>query len=246
MSGLFTERGWNSGRQGSSGTLEQIELVGAVADGAELPAKLPEAPMPWPQLLGRLGALAFRAASPATSARDREALLAFLEVLAATPFVARPDRVRLAEVVDRSPQGAAGYATRVVRKEARKLFFKRGNRTWLFSFVEVDPATTGNPVRLMLELSPDGSFGLPPGYALRTTAYHTIDATWDGNTIRTFLELVRERGPVVWRPELVERLADATGLTQPEAGLVLAGLPGIGIYGVYEHALARKCGTSSI
>ena len=153
----FVERGYYAGHAGASQTVHQIQVVGAVADGGDIPSSLPQAPMPWPQLLGSLGAVAFEP-SVRDIHSDREAALMFLEVLYGTTLVARPDRVRVVEVVDRVPENPGHFRDTHRAKVARNFFVMRGYRTWLFSLLEFDHLTR-RARRLLVEISPDGSFG---------------------------------------------------------------------------------------
>ncbi len=198
-------------------TADQIHTVGRFFAGDLRPEAVelfldPGHPSPpWLAMLGRAAAVAFRAASAATSELDRLVLLDLLELWASLPFSADPGSFRVGCVrtwpapVCRSEDGAFVVLTPEPdppAPDAREHFAgcrfverRRRDRSALPPGTEVVNARAVNP-----------SWGTPAQLA-------------------RFAALVRERGPVPWDPAAPEALADRTGLTRAEAALLWAGLP---------------------
>jgi hypothetical protein len=177
------------------------------AEAAALPIVLP-----WPELLGRIGAVAFRAATPAAGPGDRDVLLALLERWAGLPFSSDPGSFRTGAVkgvrpgAGRSRLGAwAVLATPAAGQVG-------GWREEQRAFVE---RTTGDD---------PGASSLPPDATIVERRH--AGAGWGGpGQLRSFIALLRARGPVGWDPAVPEALAARTGLARAEAALLWAGLP---------------------
>jgi hypothetical protein len=198
-------------------TAEQLHLLGAFFAGdlgpeAVEPSLRPV--LPWAAMLGRAGAIAFRAASTATSNQDRAALLDLLELWARLPFSADPASFwtgRLhhwPELAGRSGRGA--FAVLAEHPGPSALSYPL-------------PRAGG---RVFVERRSGEASALPAGAEVAET--RRVQAGWGTPAqLAAFLRLVRARGPVRWDPAVPEALADRTGLTRPEAALLWAGLPGV-------------------
>ncbi|BCJ45940.1 hypothetical protein GCM10010168_56400 [Actinoplanes ianthinogenes] len=197
--------------------LEQVAGVAALLAAPDTtdPAGLPAVGATWPGLLGGLGAVALRAASPVTGAADRAALVAFLGAIAGTPLDGSGPPLRVLEVVEERME--------VARVDVHR---DAGHLTVLFPPGRYQAAPgAGQWRRGMIQVAPDGVFSLPEGVTVHAEARPT--GRLSGTRLTAFLALLAERGPVPWRPAAAEGLAAATGMGRGEAVLLLAGLPGM-------------------
>ncbi|MEU4693577.1 hypothetical protein [Actinoplanes sp. NPDC023714] len=195
-------------------TMQQIRAVADHLGGSAGDLAVPAVSGGWTTLLGGLGAVALRAASPVTGDADREALAAFLSVVAGSPLTGEGAPMR---VVVASQKREGAREVEVHRDGGRvTVLFPPDNYHW-----------SSAPVwdRIAVQVSPDGSFTAPPESAVRDEAYPSGRMTTD--RLERFAGLLAARGPAPWRPESAEALAEATGMTRAEAVLLLAGLPGI-------------------
>lgn len=174
----------------------------------------------WPALVGGLGALALRAALESTPPQERMALLALLETVAQTPLAEPDGRWRLVELVGTG--NLSDYTAGTV------VTTRTGAAVHLHVELRWNGEPRNVPVVWALEHSSSASFGAVGGLAVHSSLLHT---GWGGrDRLLRLVALVRERGPVPWRPEAVAQLVEATGLTRAEAALLLAGLPSIDSY----------------
>jgi hypothetical protein len=192
--------------------MRQLAMVDRFMAEGEMPAQFVGSPVPWPLLAGRMAAAGWRAASPATAAADRDALVELLARWAGTVFAQHPERFRVVEAIE-GPDSELS-ATTWLRY--------RGGRRW---FISRRHAGHQQPARrLVLERAHRGGFELPPDM---TVEWERAGAgSWESpQRVRRLLDLVAERGPAAWVPERVDELVRRTGLTRAEAALLLAGLP---------------------
>lgn len=204
--------------------LRQVAAVlGAPADGVPEKVKLPASGVPWLSFAGHgLAALAVRAASPVTEEAHRAALLEFLELAGAVmvdgePVLVDPrGRLRLVGLKVARPGGTQRLGE-VHRSEARRMV--------LFAMVRQDEQHcfyTG------VEYDPSGAFGGWDGFALvDSTVLGKRDDAPLAASVGRVVELVRERGPLPYRPEQALHFADRVGVSAPTAALVLLGMPGV-------------------
>ncbi|MEU8823434.1 hypothetical protein [Streptomyces sp. NPDC048636] len=154
----------------------------------------------WTRFLGRIGALALRAAVEPTRDEHRQRLLAWLEIWAESPFADPSARWRTGVVrTDRKgvrDEHGAAVCIGWMRGGARKFLELRTGQG--------EPPSLGETVEVA-DLVPGGGWGSP-------------------EQIRTLVALVRERGPVPWDPSAVALLREATGLGRATASFVLAGV----------------------
>jgi hypothetical protein len=195
-----------------SSAARQLAMVERFMESGELPGQFVSSPLQWAMLAGRMAVLAYRAASPAIDAEERDALLVWLERWAGSIFARQPDQFRVAQLVE----GASSKLSPVT------WIRHRGGHRWF-----IGPALTAyqEPTRrLILERAHHGRFAVPPDM---TVEWQRPGAgAWERpERIRRLVALVRERGPAPWTPERAAELARATGLTRAEAALLLAGLP---------------------
>ncbi|TDD57015.1 hypothetical protein E1286_01635 [Nonomuraea terrae] len=203
-----------------AGTLRAIALTADLLTGKVAPAE--DAPPgtagggTWTRFIGRIGAVALRAAAPFTQEEHRERLLAFLDTWAATPFADPRARLRVGVVatdswVSRDDNGAA-VAT-------YWHFSNRNHRTFVdLRYGEQPPPSLGPVVEVN---------DVPRGWG-------------SAGQLRTLTELIRERGPMPWDPAAVKELTEGTGMSRAAAALVLAGVPGAGYTRSFPDATERK------
>lgn len=174
----------------------------------------------WPTLVGGLGAVALRASSAATPELERRALVALLEAACDTPLVEPDGRWRLVVLVGKGK--ASDYkAGTVISTSAGTAIFLNVEQRW-----------NGNPQNVpivtAIEHAPTGKFGAVPGFTVESSR---PSGGWGGQEhVRELLTLIGTRGPAPWKPEAVDQLIAATGITRAEASLLLAGLPRIDSY----------------
>jgi hypothetical protein len=176
----------------------------------------PPAAGSWTELIGRLGALALRAAAPATRPERREVLLDFLEMWARTPFADPAYRFRLGRLA-----GTTSFTVRDHQGASFGLHLPAARETRYFEAVLPGGKAAPCPEEPLYVVDCHRGWGTP-GQLLR------------------LVELVRERGPFAWDAEAVLALSEATGLSRPAAALVLAGNLGAGGYQPFldEHERA--------
>ncbi|MFE2417109.1 DNA-binding protein [Streptomyces hokutonensis] len=189
-------------------------------DGPELPVGQPELHT----LLGRVTALAYRAAAGTTADEHREALrqlLAGFEQLG----LGVPDRWR----------------TVTLHLDAHRLRLASGNwreGSWNGLLPLADGAfvaVTGHGSRdddgctfTGLFHDPTGRFAAPEPY--KVLACDPVGEDEQPGRIGVFLAALAERGPAPWFPDAAEEFARLTGVTETMARLVVAGLPGVDAY----------------
>ncbi|WP_331766217.1 hypothetical protein [Embleya sp. NBC_00896] len=158
----------------------------------------------WATLIGRIGAVALRAAAPSTRPERRERLLALLDVWSRTVFIDADARLRTGIVSE--PIG-----------ERRAIRDEHGATIVLFSLKQ-------GIVRVLEFRTGDVE---APGLGAMMDVVEPQRADWgSARQIRELVDLVRTRGPMPWDPEAVALLVDATGMSRAAAALLLAGNPG--------------------
>ncbi|MEV6848221.1 hypothetical protein [Actinoplanes sp. NPDC051411] len=189
---------------GSGSRDDLLQQVRAVA--AQLP-DVPAAAPVWTVLLGGLGAVALRAASPVTEEAHRTALSAFLDTVAGTPLSGDGPPARAVEVSQSRMESGRleRFGTTVVFPPNDR--YLHGGSFWTRTAIQI------------------GSFDLPSGMTLVSETRPS--PRWPGERLRLFTQVLAARGPAPWRPEAADALAAATGMTRAEAVLLLGGLPGI-------------------
>ncbi|WP_439678373.1 hypothetical protein [Embleya sp. MST-111070] len=152
----------------------------------------------WVRCIGRIGALALRAATPAVPPERRERLLTFLESWADTVFADPGARLRIGRVRDGVGARDERGATVVV----------------------------GRPYGLRLALELRTGDAEPPGLGVLEDAAEPVRGWGTPQQLHRLVHLARTRGPMPWDPAAVEELSRATGLSRPGAAMLLAGSPG--------------------
>ncbi|MFJ5306976.1 DNA-binding protein [Streptomyces sp. NPDC088350] len=192
-------------------------------DGPELPAGQPELPT----VLGRMTALAYRAAVGTTADEHREALRQLL---------AGFDRLGLGR------SGAPGrWRSVTLHLDAHRLRpasgdWREGSWNGLLPLLDgAFVAVTGHGSRdddgcdfTGLFHDPAGRFAAPEPY--KVLACDPIGEDEHPGRLGAFLAALAERGPAPWFPEAAEEFARLTGVTETMARLVVAGLPGVDAY----------------
>jgi hypothetical protein len=186
--------------------------------------QLPDSRVCWEDLVGRVGAVAYRTAS-ACFAEERSGAVRFLEAWAETPFASAPaGRYRRALVTFRGlpclgfrwpsdHDGDAQPLTCVVERA--------GNRYMIRAHASTQSTSVSASV---LECALSGEFKCLPGATI--VEEELVSPGWGSPAeIRGFLAELEARGP--WPPSSVARdaLVDGLGLSVAEASLVELGFP---------------------
>ncbi|MEV7543256.1 hypothetical protein [Streptomyces sp. NPDC089915] len=169
-------------------------LRGEIDDEARLLAR-PAAPEPWEPLLGRIGAVAWRAAAATTPDEQRTALAALLDTWSGQPFAEAGGTWRTGRAGEDALAALRGAGHALVRgplRDGRAPFLQRA----------ADPAPEGAEECVTTTVEDEDSVRLP-----------------------RLLELLAERGPLPAEPAAREAFTRLTGVRGPVAGLVLAGFP---------------------
>ncbi len=200
LGGLVDGAGYWSG----TGALAGIERTGRYLAGwgepGEGPGRAGEGS--WTRFIGRIGAVALRAAVEPTRDERRRRLLALLEIWADSPFADSPARIRtgLVRVAEGGPE-----AVRDERGAAVAVGWSAGG---LRKFVDLRAGEAD-----------------PPGLGTIEEVTGVPCGGWgDAGQLRRLVDLVRERGPVPWDLDAVAELRDGTGMGRAAASFALAGM----------------------
>ncbi|GAA3853686.1 DNA-binding protein [Saccharothrix violaceirubra] len=203
------------------------ELLAALTEAVANPVA---GPLPdsltayWYPAVPVVESLAHRAVSPLVPDRHRDALLLLLRSLADSALFAGTGKWRTVTVV--VPENTPSPRNRVT--PVGDGFLALLNEQWL------DGRSTQYHG---LQYSVAGTFELPAKWTASTESRFAehVDRAW----LTRLLDTYEERGPVPWHPGAVEALAEPTGMTGPEAAIVLAGMPGVerwdAVYMTTEH-----------
>ncbi|MEU6122756.1 hypothetical protein [Streptomyces sp. NPDC047123] len=209
--------------------IEQLTALSRVLGPGTPPEKaaLSGSGVPWPALVGPgTAALAVRAAAPTTDTAHRAALLEFLDaalrVRDSDDAVLVDPRGRLREVeLLTSHTARPDRVGQVLTAGPRRLLIVSCRR------VDGDDAFWNG-----IEYDPAGVFGPWDGFALTSSQVHgTADDPRRAPAVRRLLALLRERGPLPYRPEQAKNLAERIGVGPVTGALLLLGLPGVQGYG---------------
>ncbi|MFE4054713.1 hypothetical protein ACFXP3_00130 [Streptomyces sp. NPDC059096] len=231
-------RYWSTSRE-DTGVLAQVRRARELTAPDAVPgqAMVKDTTVGWPTLCGAgMAALAVRAASPVTDEEHRAALLEFLETALSVEtggsgagaggtggdalLVDPRGRLRTLEL--RTPAKGDGKASRgeVRHAGARRLLVlghtRDDDKDAFWHAVEYDPA---------------GAFGGWDGCTI--VASEVLGAAGDplrAPAVRRLVELVRERGPLPYRPERAVEFADRVGTTAVAAALLQLGTAGASDY----------------
>lgn len=204
-----------SGRPADGTPLPGRERLGALTDGWESEEfTVPGIGMVWPQVLGRLRALAYRAASPALTEARREPLLLLFEALTEGPLAGVGGTLR--QMVLGEPHDKQQRAGQVLR---------RAGRTVVILGCENVDTRQGRVNWLALDHDPSGAFGAVAHFTLDQEARY--DTTITGEDLAALTRLVREKGAAPWAAGAPEALVAASGggLGPAQAAVLLAGQP---------------------
>ncbi|MFF3753831.1 hypothetical protein ACFYYH_25755 [Streptomyces sp. NPDC002018] len=218
--------------KGSATILEQVRLLPRLLARDAVPERLAvrNAGKGWVNLCGTgMAALALRAASPATSGEHRSALLEFLDaaltVEAGGDALLIDPRGRLRTVELRIPGGSETKRTGEVRHAGERRLLVLGQlreeeKEAYWHCVEYDPA---------------GAFGGWDGCTVvESEVLGAADDPVRAPAVRRLVELVRERGPLPYRPERAADFADRVGIIPAAAALFHLGSLGPSGYGSQE------------
>lgn len=179
-------------------------LTAVAADGRRLRGEIdeetrslapPAPPGEWAALVGRIDAVAWRAAVETTDGGERAALAALLRTWSGQPFAERGGRWRT---------GRAPYGSLDACRSAGGALVTGAERGGTARFLQraADPAPEGADDVVAVAVDRDDAARLP-----------------------RLLELVERHGPLPLAPEALDVFARRTGVRRPFAALVLGGLP---------------------
>ncbi|WP_282699983.1 hypothetical protein [Streptomyces sp. CC219B] len=169
----------------------------------------------WPELLGVLRPLAYRATLPTVPDAQREALLLLFEALAEGPLAAPGSALR--EIVLAEPAENQQRVGQVLRRDGRTVVVLGCQR--------VDTAR-GQVYWLALDHDPSGVFGAIAHFTLEKETRCGSAFAADG--LAAVARLIRDKGVAPWRAEAIDALVTATrgGLGPLQATVLLAAGPG--------------------
>ncbi|WP_447007790.1 hypothetical protein ACRAKI_15540 [Saccharothrix isguenensis] len=194
------------------------ELIAALAETAAqaepVGRELPESGMPnWFSTLPDLAAVAHRAASPLTPDDQRAALVLVLRAVADSGLTDAAGHWRAVGVVVAA--GKSSPKGRVV--PVRDGFIALFETQW-----RNEPGSRFNGVQFSRT---PGVFHLPKDWLVEFA--DEVRTPFPRERITRFLDVLAERGPAPWFPEAVPALVERTGLSNAEATVLLAGMPGV-------------------
>ncbi|MFJ5214646.1 hypothetical protein ACIP98_08025 [Streptomyces sp. NPDC088354] len=168
----------------------------------------------WPSVLGALRALAFRAASPAVPAKEREALCLLFEAIAAGRLAAPGGGLR--EVVLGEKHETQQRVGQVLR---------RGDRTVVILACKNVDGQREQVHWAALDHDPSGAFGAVAHFTSEGESDRTPDLP--AGRLDEVIRLLRDKGATPWREGGPGELVAATGggLGPVQAALLLAGMP---------------------
>ncbi|MEU7002153.1 hypothetical protein [Nonomuraea sp. NPDC046570] len=203
LTGLVEYDGWSSDSAPGRQSEIAARFLSGELDAEATLASMPEASLDWTRVLGRLGAVAYRATCAAIAEEHRLALLDLLETWTdsrlAEPGLRRGLVVLPAPAARRDEAGAFIALDLVTDRVGP---WQPGKRV----FVEYGTAPRTGEITDVTEI--------PTGWA-------TPDR------LRALVATARERGPLAWDAEAVALLSRETGLSGPAAALLLGGLAGL-------------------
>ncbi len=183
--------------------------VARILDGEVV--ELPDCGLDWWDLCGASAAVAGKALLCAED-EPREVLLRFLDLWSRLPFAVASEHLRVCQYEGRF---AAGVVP--AHRTEGWVGVVRGPNRYV---VNLDDYAEDQEARV-LEFSTSGAFAPLPGAKL------TEDSTLPGDDfvplLGAFVLACRARGPLPWRRDLAERLAERTGLPYGRAALVTTG-----------------------
>jgi hypothetical protein len=190
---------------------------GARAEGDK--TAIPTTTIPWVELPGRISAVAYVAASPATQPADRAALLSLLETWADSVLVDRDRTLTVLTTKGQAAHGPAPATPAIIEKD--HAVTRQGSDFYAGGLLPYahDPVTT-----LLVHTPNDAKLVLPPGMTI-TSSRSGVDAAMTAERLRAFVADVRANGPWTWDEAATRSLAVRTGLTRAESAVLLAGLP---------------------
>ncbi|MDF9811357.1 hypothetical protein [Streptomyces sp. SPB162] len=203
-----------SGKPADGKPLPEPVPLPALGDGWNGEAHtVPGVGMVWLPFLNTLRPLAYRAASPSTSAEHREALLTLLEAVAAGPLADPPGALREVILCEEDP-----------KRERVGQVLRRGGRTVVILGRQNTARGTERIHWLALDHDPEGAFGKIADFTLHDERRH--DPAFPHERLLPLIRLIREQGATAWRPEAAVALDTATGIGPAQATLLIAAATG--------------------
>ncbi|MFC9628714.1 hypothetical protein ACFTY8_05355 [Streptomyces mirabilis] len=218
--------GYYGNEQHATTAVDQLRALRSLLAPGTPPSKFPfvGTGVAWLSLTGPgTAAAALRAAAPTTPEGRRAGLLEFLDVVLSVGdgvLVDPRGRLRVVQL----------KASRSERPERVGEVLAAGDRRLLIlSCQKVD---AGDAYWNAVEYDPAGEFGPWEGFALVESEIRgTPGDEALAPAVRRLVALVRERGPLPYRPEQAREFAERVGVSAVAGALLLLGLPGLNSYG---------------
>ncbi|MFS8204137.1 hypothetical protein ACLVWQ_36380 [Streptomyces sp. CWNU-52B] len=204
-----------SGRPADGRPLPDLARAGALTDGWHSEEyTIPYMGGVWPALLTVLRPLAYRAAAPAVTDAEREALLLLLEAVAEGTLAAPGHGLR--EILLSEPSTHHQRGGQVLRREGRTVVVLGSQRVH-----RPDDRVTW----LALDHDPSGAFGAVAHFTLEKET--PVPSVFAEDGLSAVTRLIRDKGAAPWLSEAPAAFAAATreGLGPVQATLLLAGRP---------------------
>lgn len=216
LSGLAPERKWFAGPAGRHhGAAPALRsAVQTLISATEPDLGFLDSTVAWTAVVGGTGAIALRAASAATPQDERSALIALLEAVADTPLAEPDGRWREITFDHAGPLSDIRLGTVLSTSAGRAVILDA--TSW----------RQDQPQLRLLEYASHGDFGTVPGGVV-VSSRPAIGWGGDGH-LAEFLNLLHHRGAAPWRPDAVQALSEATGMSRALAAMLLAGVPKAG------------------
>ncbi len=193
-------------------------LAGFFTAGA--PTKTPECDFDWAELMGKVGALVYLAAAPGTEAKARDAALTFLEAWIETPFLV-PEAGKWRYCECEVKQKKIPFPVQGEDWDCWAVGELSGSRYFITGLSKDDDDEQSVHV---LEHAPEGKLKLLPGAKL-SEEKKPAPGWATPEKLRAFVDAIRVRGAWTYERAQGEALAARTGLSYPEAALLVAGCP---------------------
>ncbi|MEU3462601.1 hypothetical protein ABZ721_22005 [Streptomyces sp. NPDC006733] len=203
-----------SGKPADGKPLPEPVPLPALGDGwSGEPRTVPGIGMIWLPFLNVLRPLAYRAASPSTSAVDREALLALLEAVSAGPLADPPGALRDVVLCEEN-----------TKRERVGQVLRRAGRTVVILGRQSVNRDNNRVHWLALDHDPEGTFDKIADFTLHEERRH--DPAFPHERLLPLIRLAREQGAAAWRPEAAVAFDAATGIGPAQAAMLLAAATG--------------------
>lgn len=210
--------------------IEQAAALFARKEPLDRPRSLKRSAIPWPDLVGRIGGVAFAAVATGTNDAQRDGLRRLLALWAKTPFASAPTDFRRATLTfakfpyaparSDDDDDDAEDMTWIVEVDGCRATLQKVE-SYLYDATDEDRCQAA-----ALQRAP---FKPMPGATV--SEERPCEPGWGSpEQIQRFLSEAEKRGPIPWDPRIGEEISRRTGLSRAEAALVWACFPGFDNY----------------